>query len=387
MVTISYIIPHKNRNGLLETHLKAMDNQIFKDYEIIVIDDGSDIIPDGAISNKYWSGPGGARSYGVSVAKGDIIMFVGDDTLPSEDLLLRHWFAHETNPDVAAVQGYTMFHPSVMGTFFMDFLDNSGFQANWQSLKQKNGSWKRDATGFFLTTNVSFKKNSWQKIGDFSKRFSKAAWEDVEMGVRLQRRHFKTIFEPSAMNFHFHGYTYQEFCKRQKLEGAERFNVCLEHPEMGPSLIQPQILRDVEANVEEAEIVNRGAAIVNMDIPKLREVQYGIWAEGLQIMSAIGLLKEIENRGGLFNVFKHLHTGEEVSMAFSGIRAIEKGDLGYGQHVKTWLLDKVKGNWAIYMFAAEIDRVCNDKEMADSFWSKAREIAPTEGWVKQWQNL
>jgi hypothetical protein len=385
MVAISYVIPHKDRNGLLETHLRAMENQIFKDYEIIVVDDGSDFVPDWAIGNKYWSGPGGARSYGASVAKGDIILFVGDDALPSEDLLLRHWFAHETNPDADVVQGYTMFHPSVMGTSFMDFLDKSGFQANWQSLKEKDGSWKRDATGFFLTTNVSLKRDSWERLGDFSQRFNRAAWEDIEMGVRLQRRHFKTIFEPSAMNFHFHGYTYQEFCKRQKIEGAERLNVCLEHPEMGPSLIQPQMLRDV-ANVEETEIVNNGAAIVNVTIPKLKEVQYGIWTEGLQIMSLLGLVGEIDRRSGLFNVFKHLHTPEEVSMALMGIRAIEKKDLGYGQHVKTWLLDKVKGNWAVYMFAAEIDKICNDKEMASRFWSKAKELAPNEGWVKQWQS-
>jgi hypothetical protein len=363
-----------------------MENQVFKDYEIIVVDDGSDIVPDGAIGNKYWSGPGGARSYGASVAKGDIILFVGDDALPSEDLLLRHWFAHEMNPDVDVVQGYTMFHPSVMGAYFMHFLDNSGFQANWQSLKEKDGSWKKDATGFFLTTNVSLKRDSWERLGNFSQRFNRAAWEDIEMGVRLQRRHFKTVFEPSVMNFHFHGYTYQEFCKRQKIEGAERFNVCLEHPEMGPSLIQPKAIRDVLASVEEVEIVNNGATVASMTIPKMREVQYGIWGEGLQIMSILGLIDEIGRRGVLFNIFPHLHTQEEVSMALTGIRAIEKGDLGYGQHVKTWLLDRTKNNWAIYMFAAEIDKVCNDKEMANLFWGKAREIAPNEGWVKQWQN-
>jgi hypothetical protein len=386
MALISYIIPHKNRNGILETHLKALQNQILKDFEIIVVDDGSDIVPDGAVVNQYHPGPGGARSYGASLATGDIIVFVGDDTLPSEDLLLRHWFAHRTNPDVDVVQGYTMFHPSVMGTHFMEFLDKSGFQANWQSLKEKDGSWKRDVTGsgFFLTTNVSVKTASWQRIGDFDKRFNKAAWEDIEMGVRLQRNHYRTLFESNATNFHLHGYNYASFCQRQFTEGKERINVCLAHPEMGAALVQPQAIRDVMNNAEAVEVINNGSDIANLAIPKLREIQYGIWGEGLQIMSILGLIDEINRRGSLYQILKHLHVPEEVTMVFFGVRAIEKGDLGYAQHVKVWMLDKKKNDWAVYMFAAEIDKLCGDMESAQYFWKKAREIAPSEEWVKQW---
>lgn len=383
MTSISYIVPHKNRNGLLDHHLKALENSVFSDYEVIVVDDGSDIVPDTAVVNRFWSGPGGARSYGASIAKGDIIMFVGDDTLPSEDLLLWHWYTHRTNPDVDVVQGYTMFHPSVLGTYFMDFLDRSGFQANWQSLKNDDGSWKRDANGFFLTTNVSMKRKSWERAGDFADTFHKAAWEDVEYGVRLQRGHYKTIFEPSAINFHFHQYNYQAFCERQKTEGYERLNVCLEHAEMGPTLINPPAIRDVEKQVAGIEILNNGSVIANMTIPKFREVQEAIWGEGLQIMSIIGLAKAISDRGGLFNVFKHLHSPEEIVTCLSAIRALRNKDYGYAQHCKIWLLDKQKDDWAILAFAAEIDMACNDIESAKVNYEKAKKIAAGEAWVKR----
>lgn len=362
-------------------HLKALKNSVFNDYEIIVVDDRSDVIPDCAVRNEKWAGPGGARSYGASLAKGDIIMFVGDDTLPSEDLLLWHWSTHRTNPDVDVVQGYTMFHPSVLGTYFMQFLDSSGFQANWKSLKNDDGSWKRDASGFFLTTNVSIKKKSWDRIGEFSPKFNKAAWEDVEFGVRLQRNFFKTIFEPSATNFHLHGYTYQEFCERQKVEGYERLNVCLEHAEMAPTLIQPEMLRNM-SQVAEIEVLNNGARIANMNIPDFRKVQENLWGEGLQIMSLIGLSHAISDRGGMFNVFKHLHTPEEIVMCISAIRAIEKGDYGYAQHCKVWLLDKAKNDWAVFAFATEIDLASNDAESARMNLAKANKLAPDEEWVR-----
>jgi glycosyltransferase involved in cell wall biosynthesis len=379
---ISYIIPHKNRNGLLDHHLKSLQNSVFNDYEVIVVDDGSDTVPERAYINEKWAGPGGARSYGASIAKGDITMFVGDDTLPSEDLLLWHWYAHKTNPDADVVQGYTMFHPSVLGTYFMSFLDKSGFQANWNSLKTSDGKWKRDANGFFLTTNVSIKKSSWDRIGEFSHRFSKAAWEDVEFGVKLQRNHFKTIFEPSAINFHFHSYNYQEFCQRQKTEGYERLNICLEHAEMAPTLISPEMIRNIE-QISEIEILTNGARMVNMAIPKLREIQENMWGEGLQAMSIIGLRNAINDRGGIFNVLNHLHTHDEVTMVFSALRAIEKGDFGYAQHCKAWILDKSKEDWAILAFASEIDLACGDKGMAKYFWNKANKLAHNEAWVKE----
>lgn len=382
MTSISYIIPHKNRNGLLEHHLKALENSVFSDYEVIIVDDGSDVVPETAVVNKFWPGPGGARSYGASIAKGDIIMFVGDDTLPSEDLLLWHWYAHRTNPDADVVQGYTMFHPSALGTYFMDFLEKSGFQANWNSLKNKNGSWKRDANGFFLTTNVSIKKASWDKIGIFSSRFNKPAWEDVEFGVRLQRNHFKTIFEPSAINFHFHSYNYQEFCERQKMEGRERLRICLEHAEMAPSLVQPEAIRRAR-EIAEIEILNNGSQIMNLSIPKVREVQEAMWGEGLQVMSILGLTEAIDERGGLFNVLNHLHTNDEVVMTFSAIRAIERKDFAYAQHCKTWMLDKAKSDWAIFAFAAEIDTACGDIELAKVFYDKAKAIAYNEKWIKE----
>lgn len=377
---ISYIIPHKNRNGLLAQHLAILEKSIFNDYEIIVVDDGSDVVPETAVGNQWWAGAGGARSYGASLATGDILLFVGDDCIPSEDLLLWHWYTHRTEPDADIVQGYTTFHPSAMGTYFMDFLDRSGLQANWNSMKKEDGSWKRDTAGFFLTTNVSIKRESWERMGSFSERFHKAAWEDVEYGVRCQRNHLKTVFEPHAMNFHLHQHDFRSFCARQKMEGRERLNIAIEHTEMSAGLLPPAGLRDVsEAN--EMEILNIGSDVPNMKIGKLRQVQEEIWAEGLQVMSLLGVMEAINERGGLFLAIPHLHTQEEVTIVFNAIRAIENGDIGYAAHCKVWLLDKNPGDWAIMATAAEVDIASNDKESARGWLAKAKEIASGEKWL------
>jgi hypothetical protein len=166
------------------------------------------------------------------------------------------------------------------------------------------------------------------------------------------------------------------------MEGRERLNICLEHAEMGPGLIQPHVMREIE-HISEEELVNSGSRMVNMTIPKLREMQEGIWAEGLQLMSILGLMEAINERGGMFNVLKHLHTEQEISIVLSAIRAVEKEDYGYAQHCKTWLLDKTQGDWAIMALAAEIDFICGDTDGAKMFAKEAYKIAHGESWVKE----
>lgn len=90
---LSFIIPHYNLpKKLLERCLKSIITQGIPndDYEIIVVDDGSDTKPTWAtgigenitlVLNQH-SGPGGARNTGIVTAKGEYIMFIdGDDFL------------------------------------------------------------------------------------------------------------------------------------------------------------------------------------------------------------------------------------------------------------------------------------------------------------------
>lgn len=87
---LSIIIPHYNLpKELLERCLKSITSQGLPDheYEIIVVDDGSDTPPSWVaelseniifIAAEH-SGPGGARNRGIEVAKGQYIMFVDAD--------------------------------------------------------------------------------------------------------------------------------------------------------------------------------------------------------------------------------------------------------------------------------------------------------------------
>jgi len=96
---ISVIIPTYNRSGLLKSAIDSVLSQISRDYELIVVDDGStdDTI---ALVRSYGEalvyikqenrGPSAARNRGIEASRGKLIAFLdSDDRWHSKKLLLQ----------------------------------------------------------------------------------------------------------------------------------------------------------------------------------------------------------------------------------------------------------------------------------------------------------
>lgn len=94
---VSVIVPTRNRHALLERMLLRIRSQTFGDFEVIVVDDGSDAASRQACSDSLGRldsrfrvielgmpggpghGPSVARNAGIDAATGDIITFCDDD--------------------------------------------------------------------------------------------------------------------------------------------------------------------------------------------------------------------------------------------------------------------------------------------------------------------
>ena len=102
---ISVIIPTCNRAEVLEKALTCFLTQTLPPsrFEVIVIDDGSTDRTGGLVKGLQGKmtyqlsyikqenqGPAAARNRGLKQAASDIILFIGDDILPSDDLLQQH---------------------------------------------------------------------------------------------------------------------------------------------------------------------------------------------------------------------------------------------------------------------------------------------------------
>lgn len=108
---ISVVLPTHNRADLLREAIASVQNQTWSDWELIVVDDGS--IPpayqerdDGIdhpvkwLRNELAQGPSNARNRGIEVAGGDIVTFLDDDDLLTENALEVIAQQFQQNPDL-----------------------------------------------------------------------------------------------------------------------------------------------------------------------------------------------------------------------------------------------------------------------------------------------
>jgi glycosyltransferase involved in cell wall biosynthesis len=354
---VSYIIPHYEKHGILMEHLLLLNNQTYANFEVLIVDDGSsEPFNTGILSELNYKaeciridknrGAAYARNTGEEMAIGDILLFVGNDTLPHPNLIAVHAHDHIFH-DVDIVQGISPFHPHVMDTIFMHVLDRSGIQANWMTLRDGD-KWKREANGFFLTTNVSMTRDAFHLVGGFDEAFENAAWEDIVFGMSAQQLKLKTLFNPNAINLHMHKYDLNGFVKRQLMEGRNRILACLSQPQLAGNLLSPNQIRSAR-KTEMSELVHRAEIELRSYEPSL-DVIAGILSQ----CSFYGLLSKIDELGGVYQVFEHLHTGEAIFACINGVSAMNKGNKSYAEHCIGWAIQAEEGNWAIQAWAGEI---------------------------------
>jgi len=112
MVTVSIIIRTKNRPQLLRRTLQSLEDQIFRDFEVIIIEDGPETalniiekFPRLQINYHFTEDSVGrvrAANYGLQLAMGKYINFLDDDDvlLPNHIQVLTHHLKQDESIDL-----------------------------------------------------------------------------------------------------------------------------------------------------------------------------------------------------------------------------------------------------------------------------------------------
>lgn len=383
-MNLSVVLPTHNRPAVLKKTLESLGSQTLRDFEVIVVNDGGETPEIGEypfavhLIEQENAGPATARNTGAFEAQSDIVLFIGDDCIADRNLLFRHFYNHTRDRQPKAVQGYTIWHPDLASEFQI-YLHESGAQALWQNLKTDSGAWKHAANGFCLTTNFSISKRLFINQGGFNTAFKSAAWEDVELGYRLNRDNAPTFFDPGAINYHYHPYTLDDWIKRQQNEGYWRLTLCKIHPEFASGLISPEGLREAEKH-NLSEVLHWAKQLDY--IPGVEQERQNRWAQVSQLASAIGVSKKIDNEHPVAETLRHIHTQEQVFLVVSAIAALERNEISYAAHCYNWLLDTSSDNWAIWALAGEIMIEEGNRDLAESAFRQSLSIAPSD-WAKR----
>lgn len=135
---ISVLVPVYNVEKTLDRCMESILNQTFKDFEIIMVDDGS-TDSSGAICDKYAEkydfisvihknneGLGPTRDAGVLAAKGEYVYHCDSDDWLKEDLLEKSYNAITENDADVVIFGYDMYDKKDLSKLFGSVSIDSG---------------------------------------------------------------------------------------------------------------------------------------------------------------------------------------------------------------------------------------------------------------------
>ncbi|MBI3999274.1 MAG: glycosyltransferase [Candidatus Omnitrophica bacterium] len=183
---VSVIIPTYNREHLLVDAVESVLSQTFKDYELIVVDDGSTDGTEEIIKRKYDGkiryfkqenqGISGARNRGIREAKGEYIAFLDSDDLWLPEKLEKQVAFLDSHPEVGLI--CTKLWRYAIGKESEKRLCPEYFSAEFKDLLVSNN--------YVPTTTVMVRKECLDQIGLFDTNLSVA--EDFDLWLRFMKR-------------------------------------------------------------------------------------------------------------------------------------------------------------------------------------------------------
>jgi glycosyltransferase involved in cell wall biosynthesis len=247
-VKFSVVIPTYRRPETLFPVLEALARQDAPpEFEVVVVDDGSGDETPGRLAAyrppypfRFFSqengGPAAARNRGVREARGETVLFLGDDTVPEPALLSVHGRTHdEPRPYPVAVLGYTTWPREREVSPFLHHINEYGLQFGYGLIEDTEAV----PFNFFYTSNVSLPRQLLVDAGLFDTSFPHAAWEDIEVAYRLMKGGMRMLYRPAAVARHHHEITFSSFRRRQEKAGEAAAIFYQKHPELGDFLAVP----------------------------------------------------------------------------------------------------------------------------------------------------
>jgi polysaccharide pyruvyl transferase CsaB len=183
------------------------------EFEVIVVDDGSDDNTEGIVAMindqcprtdaiKYTRQSNlrqaAARNNGVRHATGEVVIFIDDDIMVQPGWLKAHADFHAAHPEKEAMAvGHITWPPKPKPNRFMRWLEAVGYMPNYKGLSDG------DATDFwhFYTGNLSMKKEWFNKL-NYDEHFKAYGYEDTKFGYELMQKGARLQYLQGARVYH-----------------------------------------------------------------------------------------------------------------------------------------------------------------------------------------
>ncbi|MBF2053481.1 MAG: glycosyltransferase [Candidatus Sericytochromatia bacterium] len=189
---LSLIVPAFDCPALLLRCLQSLQQQSMLDFEVIVVDDGSEptlytqlplALSDSPrlrwLRHAHNQGRAAARNTGWRAARAELLVFLDADMAVAADFVAQHWRFHLQQGPGWLGQG------KIIGT-------SDGQAQPVASL------WTDASQAVFATGNVSVPRKAMVVSGGFDEAFTEYGWEDLELGWRLLQHGYRSGRVPAT---------------------------------------------------------------------------------------------------------------------------------------------------------------------------------------------
>ena len=216
---VSVVIPNLNGRNLLGDCLTSLEKQTFRDFDVILVDNGSDdrsvdFVKDNfrwvakIIENSENAGFARASNQGIEASGGDFVVLLNNDTEAHPRWLEELVNAADANPDSGMFASKTLFFDN------RDTIDTAGHLFYPDGLNRGRGRLEVDSGQYDDRTDVFFpsgcaalyRKAMLDEIGLFDETHF-AYGDDTDIGMRGRLAGWKCLFVPGAIVYHHYSMT------------------------------------------------------------------------------------------------------------------------------------------------------------------------------------
>lgn len=230
----SVIIPVYNRPDEVDELLQSLTRQHFKDFEVIIVEDGSSV-PCRQVTEKYESqlnihyynkpnsGPGQSRNYGAERSTGDYLIILDSDCI----LPVGYFDAVEQELHTAPADAFG--GPDRAHSSFTDIQKaiNYSMTSFFTTGGIRGGKKKMDKF-YPRSFNMGVRRTVYQALGGFSNmRFG----EDIDFSIRIFKGNYECRLFPGAWVYHKRRTDLKKFFKQVHNSGIARINLYKKYPE------------------------------------------------------------------------------------------------------------------------------------------------------------
>ena len=220
-IKISIIIPHYNNFQILLNCIESIYKSTFKDFEIIVVDNGSSDSSDTIVKKKFPKvivkkseinlGYAGGCNLGSKISKGEYLLFLNNDTIIEKKCIENLFLKIESNSNISSVQpkilnfnNKSFFDYAGASGGFIDYLVYPFARGRVFNTTEKDTSQYDKSIKIFWASGACFltKKKAFENLNGFDENLF-AHMEEIDYHWKCHLKNYDVWVEPKAILFHY----------------------------------------------------------------------------------------------------------------------------------------------------------------------------------------